>query len=181
MLSVPRSFVRFSTAALVVVALGSGAASGTFAGRSIDPAGDVTTATSSVGQQERDTVDVRRVSYGFTERRLTVITTVVDLSVYANFNQFFETAVRGGGESLTLSSELVSDTVKVFTGSTLTTCRGSVASVNYAENKIRQSVPLRCLSDSDTISMRSRSLLARPDGSRLAVDCAVGTEQFFLG
>ena len=171
-----------SAAAFAVLALSTSMASGAVVGRSSDPVGDVTVRDSHMGQPERDTVDIRRVTYVLTARRVTIITTVVNLSVNKYRRQFFETTARGGPEPLVLSTEMGSDTVEVLDGSsTPPSCRGSAASFDLARSEFRQSVPLRCLSDSDAISLRSKTTLYRSNGSVLTADRAVRTEQLLLG
>ncbi len=173
--------VRCSVALVVLVVLTAGSALGADGGRSSDPAGDVKTMNVSVNADQRSSVDIRRVRYVVGSRRLTITTTVVDLKRFPNLAQFAETRVSDGAASLVLTTELGTREVKVFTGSSLATCRGSSVTTDYERNSIKQRLPLRCLRQFDSISMRSRTSLHRFDATQLAVDRAVRTEAFLLG
>lgn len=134
-----------------------------------DPTGDVR-AGGSITQPQQDTVDITGVRYVVRDDQLIITTRVVDLE-HTPGNQFMETEVGTGGSSVTLSSEVGKKYVKLFTGSTLTTCKGASTRASFGQDLVRQVVPIKCL-DADDVRLKSSAVLARANGTSIARDAA---------
>lgn len=164
MTTLPCGALLASALTALILTLTAPAATAANASRT-DPTGDVAGDASS---SQRDTVDITRVEYRLTARKLIITTQVVDLARTAG-NQFVETTVLADGPDVTLVSRLGNDTVRVFTGSAFGECKGSSTEVNYRADVVEQRVPLRCI-EATSFRLRSLSTVAADNGASIAQD-----------
>jgi hypothetical protein len=139
-----------------------------------DPTGDV---VGSVTDSQGDTVDLTNVSYTIDNTTLTITTRVVDLAQTPG-NQFASTKVFTVDGDFTLVSTLGEKPVLVATGSTLSPCKNASTTFSYANDVVRQTVPLKCIG-TQQFRLKSSSFLARNNGTELAKDSARRTTELF--
>lgn len=140
----------------------------------VDKAGDVE-AGRNVSAAQRATVDLRRVTFRVSGKNLVITTKFVDLAATPG-NEFIDTEVGRGGSTATIVAEVGAKRVRIaegggggVPGASFGVCKGSVVSSNFSTNVVRQVVPVRCLR-AEFVRLKTTSLLARNNGSTLAVD-----------
>jgi hypothetical protein len=140
-------------------------------GGSSDPRGDVEVdATEPVYPPDLDRIDLTAVSWRVaTGRRVTFRLRVVDL-VDGKHQVFYGVTAYAGADTLVLGVR--GRRVLVLGDTEVRRCPGSRATSDRRRDVVRFSVPVRCLSTSDTYDFAAAALLESRGGRDLASDLA---------